>query len=152
MDENNEEGGRWLEARVGPEAFRTDISTRHHRLTVDEPESVGGTDAGPTPYEYLLIGIASCTAMTLRSYANRKSWPLEGAAVFVRHNRSYMKDCVDCETQAVGIGRVERRIELEGPLTEEQRARLLDIAERCPIKQTLKRGIEVVAAPAWTSR
>lgn len=144
MAEINEEGGRWLEARVGPKAFRADISTRHHRLTVDEPESVGGTDAGPTPYEYLLIAIASCTAMTLRSYANRKSWPLESAAVFVRHNRSYKEDCENCETQTVGIGRVERRIEMEGPLTDEQRARLLEIADRCPIKQTIKRGIEVV--------
>jgi putative redox protein len=146
MSELNDEGGRWLEARVGPKSFRTDIATRHHRLTVDEPESAGGEDSGPTPYEYLLIAIASCTAMTLRSYANRKSWPLESAAVFVRHNSSHRKDCENCETQAVGIGSVERRIELEGPLTDEQRTRLLDIAERCPVKQTLGRGIEIVAA------
>jgi uncharacterized OsmC-like protein len=148
MAETNEEGGRWLEARVGVKAFRTDISTRHHRLTVDEPESVGGTDAGPTPYEYLLIALASCTAMTMRSYANRKSWPLESAAVFVRQNNSHERDCENCETQAVGIGRIERRIELDGPLTEEQRKRLLEIADRCPIKQTLKRGIEVAAGTA----
>jgi uncharacterized OsmC-like protein len=148
MPETNEEGGRWLEARVGPTAFRTDISTRHHRLTVDEPESVGGTDAGPTPYEYLLIAMASCTAMTLRSYANRKSWPLESAAVFVRQDHSHKQDCENCETQTVGIGRIERRIEMEGPLTEEQRTRLLEIADRCPIKQTLKRGLEIVASPA----
>lgn len=148
MTEINEEGGRWLEARVGPKAFRTDISTRHHRLTVDEPESVGGTDTGPTPYEYLLIALASCTAMTMRSYANRKSWPLESAAVFVRQNNSHKIDCENCETQAVGIGRIERRIELEGPLTDEQRARLIEMADRCPIKQTLKRGIDVGAGGA----
>ncbi len=146
MAEGDGEGGRWLEARVGPKAFRTDISTRHHRLTVDEPESVGGSDAGPTPYEYLLIALASCTAMTMRSYANRKSWPLESAAVFVRQNKSHKADCENCENHSVGIGRIEKRIELEGPLTDEQRARLLDIAERCPIKQTLERGIDVSPA------
>ena len=143
MVDINEEGGVWLEAHVGPKAFRTDISTRHHRLTVDEPESVGGSDAGPTPYEYILAALASCTVMTLRSYANRKSWPLESATVFVRQNKSHKADCENCETQTVGIDRIEKRIELEGPLTDEQRARLLDIAERCPIQQTLKRGIEV---------
>jgi putative redox protein len=147
MAELNEEGGRWLEARVGPKAFRTDISTRHHRLTVDEPESVGGSDAGPTPYEYLLISIASCTVMTLRSNANRKSWPLESAAVFVRQNNSHKLDCDNCENHEVGIGRIERRVELEGPLTDDQRTRLLEIADRCPIKQTLKRGLEVVSSP-----
>lgn len=148
MADNNEEGGRWLEARVGPKAFRADISTRHHRLTVDEPESVGGADAGPTPYEYLLIALASCTVMTMRSYANRKSWPLESAAVFVRHNRQHKTDCENCETQVVSIGAVERRIEMEGPLTDEQRARLIEIADKCPIKQTLKRGLDL--APITT--
>jgi Predicted redox protein, regulator of disulfide bond formation len=146
MAESNDEGGRWLEARVGPKGFRTDISTRHHRLTVDEPESAGGTDAGPTPYEYLLIAIASCTAMTLRSYADRKSWPVESIAVFVRQNRSHRQDCEDCEAKTVGIGQVERRIELGGSLTDEQRSRMLEIADRCPVKQTLKRGIDVVSS------
>ena len=146
MAQNNEEGGRWIEARVGPKAYRTDISARHHRLTVDEPESVGGTDAGPTPYDYLLIALASCTVMTMRSYANRKSWPLESATVFVRQNNSHKLDCENCETQSVGIGKIERRIEMEGPLTDEQRTRLIEIADRCPIKQTLKRGIDVGAS------
>lgn len=148
MAENNEEGGSWLEAHVGPNGFRTNVSTRHHRLTVDEPESVGGADSGPTPYEYLLIALASCTAMTMRSYADRKSWPLEGATVFVRHNSSHKLDCENCETQAVGIGRIERRIEIEGPLTDEQRTRLIEIADKCPIKQTLKRGIDVIVSAA----
>ncbi|HUQ46698.1 MAG TPA: OsmC family protein [Gemmatimonadaceae bacterium] len=147
MPDNNEEGARWVEARVGPKAFRTDISARHHRLTVDEPESVGGDDAGPTPYEFLLIAIASCTVMTMRSYANRKSWPLESAAVFMRHTGSHKIDCDNCDSTDVGIERMERRIELEGPLTDEQRARLIELADRCPVKQTLKRGIDVVSSP-----
>jgi putative redox protein len=140
-----EEGGRWLDARVGPTGFRADISTRQHRMSADEPEVVGGTDAGPTPYEYLLAALASCTAMTIRLYANRKSWPLESATVSVRHSRSQEKDCEMCETHKVGIGAIEKRIELEGPLTDEQKKRLIEIADRCPIRQTLARGIEVTS-------
>ncbi len=140
----DDEGKGWLEARIGGPGYQADIITRQHRLTADEPESAGGTDAGPTPYEYLLAAVATCTAMTLRMYANRKNWPLESASVFVRQGHSYAKDCEDCVTQSVGMGRVERRIELTGPLTDEQRTRLLEIANRCPIKQTLALGIEVV--------
>jgi Predicted redox protein, regulator of disulfide bond formation len=145
MTIDTQEGGRWLEARVGPTEFRADIATRQHRMWADEPESAGGTDSGPTPYEYLLAAVASCTAMTLRLYANRKSWPLESAAVFVRHSRSHEKDCEMCDTQKVGIGVIERRIELEGPLTDEQKKRLLEIADRCPLKQTLTRGIQITS-------
>jgi len=136
----------WIEARIGIDGYRADVIARHHRLTADEPESVGGGDAGPSPYEYLLIALATCTAMTIRMYANRKQWPLERASVFVRQGHSYAKDCENCVTEAVGVGRIERRIELSGSLTDEQRTRLLQIADRCPIKQTLERGIGVVAA------
>ena len=146
MTENHDEGGSWVEATVGATGFRAQVSARQHRLTADEPESVGGTDAGPTPYEYLLVALATCTAMTMRMYANRKQWPLESAAVFVRQGHSHEKDCENCETESVGIGRIERRIELEGSLTDEQRMRLLEIADRCPIKQTLMRGIQVVGS------
>ena len=145
MAEEVGEGGKWLEARVGPESFRADIVARQHRLTVDEPESVGGKDAGPTPYEYLLVAIASCTAMTLRLYANRKKWPLESVSVFARQGNSHERDCEKCETEDVGIGEVQLRIELNGALDDEQRKRLLEIAARCPIKQTLKRGIRVTS-------
>ncbi len=143
MAEENAEDGKWLEARVGPESFRAEIVARQHRLVVDEPESVGGKDAGPTPYEYLLISLASCTAMTLRMYANRKKWPLESASIFVRQGHSHELDCEKCETEEVGIGHIQMRVELNGSLDDEQRRRLLEIAGRCPIKQTLKRGIHV---------
>ncbi len=141
--DQNDDGGDWVEARVGATSFRADITARQHRLTVDEPEAVGGHDAGPTPYEYLLIALASCTVMTLRLYANRKKWPLEGAAVLVRQGHSHEQDCERCETEEVGIGHIQKKIELEGPLTDEQRKRLIEIADRCPIKQTLSRGIHV---------
>ena len=84
--------------------------------------------------------------MTLRMYANRKGWPLEDVVVRMRETPSYASDCENCETQAVGIRRIERRIELNGRLTDEQRQRLLAIADRCPIKQTLERGLEIAPA------
>ena len=113
-------------------------------MIADEPVAVGGTDRGPTPYEFLLAGLGACTAMTLRIYADRKQWPLEGATVALRSGRSHEKDCEECATKEVSIGTIERRVMLEGPLTEEQRSRLLEIVERCPVKQTLERGIRVV--------
>jgi putative redox protein len=98
---------------------------------------------GPTPYEYLLTAIGSCTVMTLRVYADRKGWPLEGATVQLRSGRSHKRDCEDCETKKVGIGVIERKIDLAGPITDEQRVRLLQIADRCPVKQTLEKGITI---------
>lgn len=145
LTDDLDDGGKWVEARVGRSGFRADVAARQHRLTADEPESAGGTDAGPTPYELLLMALATCTAMTIRFYADRKSWPLSGATVFVRQGHSHEKDCEDCMTHDVGMGKVERRIELEGDLTDEMKKRLLEIADRCPIKQTLSRGIQLKA-------
>ena len=113
---------------------------------LDEPVDVGGTDAGPTPYEAMLGALGGCTVITLRMYADRKGWPLEAVHVRLRQARAHERDCEICETAEVGPHRLEREIELEGPLTEEQRRRLLLIADRCPVKQTLERGIHVVAA------
>jgi putative redox protein len=147
-DAGDDEVGRWVTASVGPAGFRTDIAARSHALIADEPLSLGGTDLGPTPYELLLGALSGCTAMTLRMYADRKRWPLESVRVAMRSARAHERDCEHCETETVGISRIERTIELAGPLTEEQRARLLQIADRCPVKQTLERGIEVVSAAA----
>jgi putative redox protein len=138
------DNARWVTARIGKSGFHTNVNAGPSHMIADEPASVGGTDRGPTPYEFLLAGLGSCTAMTLRVYADRKKWPLEGAIVEMRSGRSHEEDCVKCETERVGIGTIERRITLEGPLTDEQRSRILEIAERCPVKQTLERGIRVV--------
>jgi putative redox protein len=100
-------------------------------------------DGGPTPYDFLLASLGACTAMTLRMYASRKGWPLEEAVVRLRNARSHAADCENCETQAVGIRRLERRIELKGALSDDQRDRLLAIADRCPVKQTIERGIRI---------
>lgn len=140
------EGGVWVTTRIDRSRYRTSVEVRTHVDTLDEPVDVGGTDAGPTPYEALLGALGACTVMTLRMYADRKGWPLDGAQVRLRTARSHEEDCEVCETEEVGPHQVERQIELEGSLTEEQRRRLLLVADRCPVKQTLERGIKVVAA------
>ena len=140
----DDDAAGWVTARIGRTGFRTDATARTHSSIVDEPVVAGGTDLGPTPYEVLLSALGACTAMTLRLYADRKKWPLEGVSVHLRSGRSHEKDCEDCETKKVGIPQIQRRLELEGTLTDEQRSRLLEIADRCPVKQTLAQGIQVV--------
>ena len=141
--EQNANGDGWVTAHVGPRGFRADISARKHVLIADEPLAARGTDEGPTPYELLLAALGACTAMTLRMYADRKKWPLEDVRVLLRSSRSHERDCENCEREEVGIHRVERKLELSGPLTDEQRQRLNEIADRCPVKQTMQRAIRV---------
>ena len=142
---STDDAGGWVTSRIGRSGFRTDATARTHALVVDEPTAVGGTDLGPTPYESLLAALGACTAMTLRLYADRKKWPLDGVTVQLRSGQSHEKDCEECPTKKVGIGTIQRRLELEGALTDEQRIRLREIADRCPVKQTLERGIHVEA-------
>lgn len=140
------EGGRWVTTRIDRSRYHARVEAGAHVLDLDEPTGVGGSDLGPTPYEALLGALGGCTAMTLRMYADRKSWPLEGVEVRLRQARSHEPDCEICATDEVGPHRVERQIELAGPLTDEQRQRLMQIADRCPLKQTLERGVQVVPA------
>ena len=133
----------WITASVGPSGYRTEISAGPHRFFADEPVPLGGTGTGPTPYELLLGALGSCMAMTLRMYADRKRWPLRGVRIHLRTERAHEKDCEDCETNEVGLPRIARRIELDGPLDDQQRERLHYIADRCPVKQTLQRGLVV---------
>ena len=122
-----------------------EVRAGRHVLRSDEPVSSGGTDTGPDPYALLLAALGSCTSMTLRLYARRKGWPLEGIAVALSHERLHGKDCEDCETKEdARISRVTREITLAGDLSAEQRARLLEIAERCPVHRTLAGKIRVV--------
>jgi putative redox protein len=106
-------------------------------LTADEPAGVGGADSGPTPYDLLLAALGSCTAMTVRMYAERKGWPLRHVTVQVRHQRVHAADCAVCDTKVGLLDHIERELEFDGELTEEQRARLMDIAERCPVHRIL---------------
>ncbi|NNF11604.1 MAG: alpha/beta fold hydrolase [Gemmatimonadetes bacterium] len=128
--------------RTGKGTFHTDIAIRRHVLVADEPASVGGADAGPTPYDYLIAGLGACTSMTLQMYAGRKEWPLEEARVSLKHRRIHAKDCENCEEDP-RLDVIDREIELVGPLDEEQRARLMEIADRCPVHRTLDAGVRV---------
>ena len=123
--------------------FRTDITVRGHELIADEPESVGGTGMGPDPYDYLLAALGSCTSMTIRMYADRKRWPLESVVVRLKHQKIHAEDCRECETKSGKVDIIEREIELIGPLDKEQRERLLEIANRCPVHRTLHSEIVV---------
>ncbi len=129
---------------VGPTTgFRTEVDVGGHHLVVDEPTAVGGTDAGPSPYEMLLAGLGACTAMTLRLYADRRGWPLERVRVSLQHRKVHAQDCVDCEKKTAKMDVVDRVVFLDGALDDTQRAKLLEIAERCPVQQTLQSKIQV---------
>ena len=120
------------------EGLRTEIEAGGHVLVADEPENLGGADEGPNPYDLLLAALGGCTAMTLRMYADRKGWPLESVTVRLSQDRVHATDCEECETEEGRIDRIEREIELEGPLNEEQRRRLLEIADKCPVHRTMQ--------------
>lgn len=120
------------------DGFYTEITANGHTLVADEPPSMGGTDEGPTPYDYLAGALGSCTAMTLRMYADRKEWPLESVTVHVKHGKIHADDCADCETKTGKIDHIEREIEIVGDdLSDEQREKLLEIADKCPVHRTL---------------
>ena len=114
-----------------------------HVLRADEPVANGGNDTGPSPYDYLLAALGSCTAMTLRLYARMKKLPLQKVTVRLKHEKIHATDCAECETKEGKIDRIERLIELEGPLSDEQRQRLLEIANRCPVHRTLSSEISI---------
>ncbi|MEM7417020.1 MAG: alpha/beta fold hydrolase [Gemmatimonadota bacterium] len=129
---------------TGSGTFYTEIGIRAHELVADEPKSVGGDDLGPTPYDYLLAGLGACTSMTLQMYAGRKGWPLEEARVHLRHSRLHGPDRDACEEDdECRLDVVDREVELKGPLDEGQRARLMEIADRCPVHRTLEAGVQV---------
>jgi uncharacterized OsmC-like protein len=123
--------------------FVQQIETGPHHLVADEPVSYGGTATGPTPYDLLLSALGSCTAMTLGVYARRKNLPLENVVVSLRHSRIHAADCVDCETKIGKIDRIDLDIQLSGALSDEQRARLLQVADLCPVHRTLQSEIDI---------
>ena len=129
--------------RIDTSRYTTEILAGDHDLIADEPESMGGTDQGPSPYEYLLSGLGACTAITLRMYADRKEWPLESVLIRLKHEKIDAKDCTTCTTKEGKIDRIERELEFIGPLDEKQKARLSQIADRCPVHRTLHSEILV---------
>ncbi len=129
--------------REDDRAFAQDVFTDRHSLRADEPASYGGTDSGPSPYEFLLAGLGACTAMTVRMYAKHKSLSLDRVSVTLRHDKIHAKDCEECETREGRIDRIDRDIKLEGDLSEDERKRLMDIADRCPVHRTLHSEIDI---------
>jgi putative redox protein len=130
-------------ARTLSNDFRTDITAGRHALVADEPLSVGGSNLGPTPYDLLSAALAACTSMTLQMYARHKKLPLESATVSVVHDKVHAEDCEDCESGSGKIDEFRRSIALVGELSQEQRARMLEIADRCPVHRTLHGEIKV---------
>ena len=134
-----------VESAGGPYLQR--IAAGRHVIAADEPVSAGGGDAGPTPYDLLLSALGACVSMTLGIYARRKGWPLEGVRVRLRHSRVHAADCESCESKSGAmLDRIDEEIELAGPLDAAQRARLLEIANRCPVYRTLTGEIQIRSA------
>ena len=137
MTETREKDEVVIVRESGAGRYAEDIFIANHVLRADEPVAVGGTDTGPTPHDMLLAALGACTAVTLRMYAERKKWPLGRIEVRLRHERVHAEDCQTCETKEGKIDRIERDIAIEGPLDAEQKARLLEIAGKCPVHRTL---------------
>lgn len=133
---------------VGAEIFPHIVRAGRHSLRADEPASVGGGDSGFTPYDLLLAGLGACTSMTIRMYAARKSWRLEDVIVNLRHEKRYVDDCETCADKPVRIDVITREITLVGALDDEQRARLMEIADKCPVHRTLEGEIRVETTQA----
>lgn len=130
-------------AHIGRDRFRTEVRAAGHTLVADEPESVGGENAGPSPYDLLSAALGTCTAMTLRMYADQKGWPLDEVEVRVRHEKIHARDCDDCETREGRIDQLQRSLVVRGELDETQRKRLLEIADRCPVHRTLNGEVKI---------
>ncbi|MGH8122740.1 MAG: OsmC family protein [Rudaea sp.] len=129
--------GTVVVAETGAGKLTQIVLDGRHRLAADEPVAVGGDDTGPGPYELLLMSLGACTSMTLRLYATKKQLPLDRVIVRLKHAKRYIEDCADCADQAVTLDHIDREIELVGNLNGEQRARLLEIADKCPVHRTL---------------
>jgi uncharacterized OsmC-like protein len=137
--------------RGNASGFLQEVVSGKHHLRADEPMSVGGSDAGPGPYDYLLIALGVCTSMTVGLYARRKQWPLENINVSLRHSRIHAKDCEECETKEGMLDRIDVEVELTGSLTAEQNAKLMEIAAKCPVHRTLTSEINIRLRPAQKS-
>jgi uncharacterized OsmC-like protein/pimeloyl-ACP methyl ester carboxylesterase len=125
--------------------FQQIVSVGPHQLLADEPVAAGGDDTGLSPYDFLLAGLGACTSMTMRLYAERKSLPLERTTVTLSHSKIHAEDCAECETKAGMLDQIERVITMEGPLTADQRDRLMEIADKCPVHRTLTSEVRILS-------
>ena len=129
--------------RGGAADFRQEVTVGKHHFIADEPVNVGGGDAGPDPYDYLLASLGVCTSMTVGLFARRNKWPLENATVSLWHSRIHAKDCEECQTKDGMLDRIDIEIELTGSLTPEQHAKLMEVAAKCPVHRTLTSEINI---------
>lgn len=132
-------------AESGESPFTQNVQVGRHHLKADEPLSFGGKNLGPSPYDLLLAGLGACTAMTIRMYADRKKLPLQHVSVNLTHDKMHAEDCEECETQEGKVDHIEREIHLHGDLDLQQRARLLEIADKCPVHRTLHSEIYITS-------
>ncbi len=138
-----QEQGTVLVTETGAGRFAQTVVAGRHRLAADEPEAYGGDDSGPSPYDYLLAALGACTSMTIRMYAERKKIRLDGVSVRLRHAKIHAADCADCDAKEGKIDHIEREIALSGDLDEDTEARLMEIADRCPVHKTLHAEVKV---------
>ena len=129
-------------AKIGTDRYKTIVAAQNHQLTADEPRPYGN-DLGPTPYDFLLVSLGTCVAMTLRMYADRKGWDLQEVEVYLDQTRVHAKDCDDCESEEGYIHLIEKRLKFTGDLDDQQIARLLEISSKCPVQKTLTHEIKV---------
>jgi uncharacterized OsmC-like protein/fermentation-respiration switch protein FrsA (DUF1100 family) len=128
--------------------FQQSVSIGPHQMLADEPVAAGGEDTGPGPYDFVLAGLGACTSMTMRMYADRKSLPLERVTVTLKHSKIHAQDCAECETREGMLDQIDRIIAMEGNLDGEQRRKLMEIADKCPVHRTLTSEIHIVTRPA----
>jgi len=136
---------------AGPLRYAQTISVGPHVLQADEPVDVGGNDAGPNPYDLLLAALGSCASITVRMYSERKQWPLQGVHVGLLWGRVHAEDCAECDTELRMVDGIEMEIAFLGDLSEDQRQRLLEIANKCPVHRTLSSQVQIRARLARPS-
>ncbi len=135
-----------VHVHLGDQNYTTILTAGSHEVIADEPVDAGGQNKGPDPYDHLLMALGSCTAITLRMYAERKEWPVEDIYVELRYFKDHAEDCIDCDEKSAKIDKIEKELIIKGNLDQQQLDRLLDIADKCPVNRTLKGSIEMKSA------
>lgn len=132
-----------VHVHLGEQKYKTVLTAGQHEIIADEPRDAGGRDLGPDPYDHLLMALGSCTAITLRMYAERKQWPVEDIYVELRYFKDHAEDCIDCDEESAKIDMIEKELIVRGDLDKKQLDKMLEIAEKCPVNRTLKSSIEM---------
>lgn len=140
---DSEKKKKVVHIHLGDQNYKTVMNAGEHELIADEPESAGGGNQGPGPYDYLLMALGSCSVITMKMYADRKEWPVDDIYIEMRHFKAHAEDCVDCDNPNAKIDKIEKEIIVKGDLSGEQLERLLEISKKCPVHKTLLNDIEI---------